>query len=192
MRLRPLASSLGLVFALGPLGCGERAQPATPKAAPEAAPKTASPAADAGTPGAVEAEAPPKPTAANPNTAAPPADPSTRPGAAKLAAPSGEPSGDDRGAGAPLPAGESRPARFADLETLCAALNHDYVDGTLTDYYRDLSIKTEFGADLRRRGEASMKPGRILEAGRETLGERPGDPATPACEQLFDELDDLE
>ena len=93
--------------------------------------------------------------------------------------------------------GDALADKFADLETLCAALNKDYVDGTLTDYYQNLSLTTAFGKDLRRRGEASMKPGRILEAGlaslKKTLGQdNADDPATPACAQLFDELDDLE
>lgn len=89
---------------------------------------------------------------------------------------------------------EPRGDRFADLEVLCAALNKDYVDGTLTDYYGALKgrMTTAFGDDLRRRGEASMEPGRILEAARKTLGVAAGDPATPACDKLFDELDDLE
>ncbi len=88
---------------------------------------------------------------------------------------------------------DARVDQFTDLETLCTALNKDYVDGTLTDYYQHLSLKTAFGKDLRRRGEASMKPGRILEAGLKKLGRsEANDPATPACAQLFDELDDLE
>ena len=37
-----------------------------------------------------------------------------------------------------------------------------------------------------------MKPGRILESGLAKLGKSAGDPALPACAQLFDELDDLE
>jgi len=95
---------------------------------------------------------------------------------------------------APPPTAKKGPRseEFSDLETLCAALHHDYIDGTLTDYYRGLTMKTGFGDDLRNRGEESMTPGRILEAGRRSLGDQDGDPATPACAKLFDELDDLE
>ncbi len=57
-------------------------------------------------------------------------------------------------------------------------------------------MKTAFGKDLRRRGESSMSPGRILEAGLKNLRQghdkSAGEPAIPACTQLFDELDDLE
>ncbi|MEZ4448075.1 MAG: hypothetical protein R3B09_01265 [Nannocystaceae bacterium] len=105
--------------------------------------------------------------------------------AASRPADGGSPSGADG-------AGEPRADRFADLELLCAALRRDYVDGTLTDYYRGLRPRTAFGADLLRRGEASMHPGRLLEAALRDMAKKPGDPATPACDALVGELDELE
>ncbi len=192
MRLRPLASSLGaaLLLSFGSLGCGDRSQSSAPKDA--SAPGDASPAAAPTAEGS--AKSAPAEGATKPNSAPTSAADEARPVAAKIVIPGEGATAPDQpgGAAAPLPEGESRADRFADLETLCAALVRDYVDGTLTDYYHDLTMKTEFGGDLRRRGEDSMKPGRILEAGQKKLGERPGDPATPSCEQLFDELDDLE
>lgn len=92
------------------------------------------------------------------------------------------------------PAGvaDDRADRLADLELLCAALRRDYVDGTLTDYYGGLAPRTAFGQELRRRGEASMTPGRLLEAALRDMAKRPGDPTTPACDALVGELDELE
>ena len=204
MRLRPLALSLGAALlgslcSLGPLGCGERGEPA---AAPSSTASPASARAESprGTADAAEPSAEPAAKAESAAGAAPSAGvdrgkakPSSDPGSAPARADQDDKRHDGDTPAAPPPAGEARGDHFADLETLCAALNRDYVDGTLTDYYHDLTLKTEFGAELRRRGEDSMKPGRILEAGRKKLGERPsGDPPTPACDQLFDELDDLE
>ncbi len=85
-----------------------------------------------------------------------------------------------------------RAAILADLELLCAALRRDYVDGTLTDYYAGLAPTTALGQDLRRRGEETMRPGRLLQAAARDLAIPAGDPAIPACNALFDDLDDLE
>ncbi len=128
-------------------------------------------------------------------TAAPPSTPTAKPeqgeptpaAEAKSPAP-GEPAQPER------PAPETA-ALQADFELLCAALNHDYVDGTLTDYYKDARPKTAIGEALRREGNESTQPGRALAAGyREHLSARaetPG-PDMPECRRLFEELDDLE
>ncbi len=89
-----------------------------------------------------------------------------------------------------------RAALRADLELLCAALNHDYVDGTLTDYYKDARPKTALGERLRREGDESTQPGRALAAAylehiAKHAAETPG-PDMPECARLFEELDDLE
>ncbi|MEZ4383101.1 MAG: hypothetical protein R3A79_17370 [Nannocystaceae bacterium] len=172
-------------------GCGDRTRAQTQKQAPVAAPAPA-PASDAPSPAADAPSLTAPEGAAAKARARPPGE-----GAERAATGSkGQVTAEARAA-APTPADagdEPRGDRFADLEVLCAALNKDYVDGTLTDYYGALKGKmtTAFGDDLRRRGEASMEPGRILEAARKTLGDAAGDPATPACDKLFDELDDLE
>ena len=93
------------------------------------------------------------------------------------------------------PAGADAALR-ADLEALCAALNHDYVDGTLTDYYREVHPTTPLGQQWKKAGEESVQPGRALAvAYAEHLarapGEAPGE-GMPACARLFEELDDLE
>jgi hypothetical protein len=157
-----------------------------------------SPAAAAASPSTPSHEHPPEDAAQASPPAATPAPHASAEASPTVRPPKPtSPKGQEGGATAPAAvAGADAPRsdRFADLEVLCAALNKDYVDGTLTDYYGALNgkMKTAFGDDLRRRGEASMEPGRILEAGRKTLGDAAGDPATPACDKLFDELDDLE
>jgi len=84
------------------------------------------------------------------------------------------------------------PELLADLELLCAALRRDYVDGTLTDYYRGLTPASARGEALRREGEQTPRPGRVLEAGARAAGIAADDPAIPSCTALFAELDDLE
>jgi hypothetical protein len=86
----------------------------------------------------------------------------------------------------------------ADVELLCAALNHDYIDGTLSDYYRDVRPTTALGRELRETGNASITPGRALSlALRDYATTHPvaaswPDDAMPQCAQLFEELGDLE
>jgi len=84
------------------------------------------------------------------------------------------------------------PALLADLELLCAALRRDYVDGTLTDYYRGLRPTSARGEALLREGEETPRPGRVLQAAAREAGIAAEDPAIPSCAALFAELDDLE
>lgn len=187
MRRSPrLLLGLALVACGGQAGADAKTQAAAEREAPAAQPASADARPAAPTPSADEASPPPSTPAR--------ADADARPDAAIIPVQKNMP---EKTAQADAPATppaatDDRPAQFADLEALCAALAHDYIDGTLTDYYRGLRMKTAFGDDLRRRGETSMHPGRILEAGRAALGDRPGDPAAPSCAPLFAELDDLE
>lgn len=93
---------------------------------------------------------------------------------------------------APIEARGVDPALLADLELLCAALRRDYVDGTLTDYYRGLKPASARGQALLREGEETSRPGRVLEAAAQAAGIAGDDPALPSCAALFAELDDLE
>ena len=96
--------------------------------------------------------------------------------------------------GTPGPGGLEGKMVIADFEKLCAALNHDYIDGTLTDYYKDVKPRTVVGAKARKEGEAADKPGRALAASIQAFlgsGVAPGEDM-PECRKLLDELDDLE
>jgi hypothetical protein len=84
------------------------------------------------------------------------------------------------------------PARVADLETMCERVEHDYNDGTLTDYFSGLKVGTDWGNAVLRRGDASTQPGRVLEAAADELGYTPEPNERSACGRLFDVLDDLE
>ena len=110
---------------------------------------------------------------------------------AATAPPTASPAAVSASAPAPAPAPDDPAALLADLEVLCAALRRDYVDGTLTDYYRGLTLRTSVGDDLRRRGEDTPHPGRLLEAAARARGLL-DHPAIPACAALFAELGDLE
>ncbi|MFV8754671.1 hypothetical protein ACNOYE_29340 [Nannocystaceae bacterium ST9] len=82
--------------------------------------------------------------------------------------------------------------RLADLDLLCRALDHDYVDGTLSDYYAKLEPATAWGRERLREGEESITPGRLLEAAATAIAADLDDPALAGCRKLFADLDDLE
>jgi hypothetical protein len=82
--------------------------------------------------------------------------------------------------------------KLADLEDLCKALDRDYVDGTLSDYYRDIEPRTEWGKAQRDAGNESMQPGRLLEKAVAELSADTKDPALEHCRKLLDYLDDVE
>jgi len=94
------------------------------------------------------------------------------------------------------PAAASKPTsgEQADFEALCKALNHDYIDGTLTDYYGRVAPTTALGRKVRSEGNDSVTPGRdLLAALTKFLG--PGnspDPQMPHCMELIDQIDELE
>jgi len=95
------------------------------------------------------------------------------------------------------PAAEPKPdheraAQLADLDDMCKAVDHDYVDGTLTDYYGDLKPRTAWGEAQRDAGDQSMQPGRLLEKAVAELSPGAIDPALPHCRKLLDYLDDVE
>lgn len=96
----------------------------------------------------------------------------------------------------PEPAGHEqdpdRAAKLADLDMLCAALNKDYVDGTLSDYFAGLEPKTEWGKQTRTRGSEADQPGRFLEKQIASLSPNAADPALPACRELLDYIDEVE
>jgi hypothetical protein len=82
--------------------------------------------------------------------------------------------------------------RVADLDALCRALDHDYVDGTLSDYYAKVVPKTAWGRERLREGEESITPGRLLQKATTELAVDLDDPELAGCHKLFDEIDDLE
>lgn len=82
--------------------------------------------------------------------------------------------------------------KLKDLDTLCAALNHDYVDGTLSDYFKDVEVQTDWGRAAMREGNEADRPGRYLEQKLEELSPKAKDPALPACQELLDYIDEVE
>lgn len=82
--------------------------------------------------------------------------------------------------------------RVADLDMLCAALDRDYVDGTLSDYYAKLEPRTEWGRERLREGEETITPGRLLQQAATSIAADLDSPGLAHCKQLFDVLDELE
>jgi hypothetical protein len=82
--------------------------------------------------------------------------------------------------------------RVADLDALCRALDHDYGDGTLSDYYAKVVPETAWGRDRLREGEESITPGRLLQKASTDLGADLEGPDLAGCRKLFDEIDELE
>ncbi len=85
-----------------------------------------------------------------------------------------------------------RTAELGDLEAMCAALDHDYIDGTLSDYYADVKPATTWGEEIKKAGDAADQPGRHLEGAAEALAKESGLELPAPCTKLFDVLDDLE
>lgn len=82
--------------------------------------------------------------------------------------------------------------KLADLDALCEALDHDYIDGTLSDYYRDVEPRTDWGKAQRDAGNQAMQPGRLLEKAVAELAPHAKDPGLEHCRKLLDYLDDVE
>jgi hypothetical protein len=82
--------------------------------------------------------------------------------------------------------------KLADLDELCKALDRDYVDGTLSDYYRGIEPRSEWGKALRDAGNQSMQPGRLLEKAVAELAPDAAHPGLEHCRKLLDYLDDVE
>lgn len=125
--------------------------------------------------------------------AADPASPRAASSPEAQAEPAAEPEPEPDHESKPEP--ESDPERadkLADLDDMCRALDHDYVDGTLTDYYGDLKPRTQWGAAQREAGDATMRPGRLLEAAVAELSPGAKDPALEHCRKLLDYLDEVE
>lgn len=102
---------------------------------------------------------------------------------------------------APAPSGEveakentgaASSKEIADLEQLCAALDKDYIDGTLSDYFAGIKSSTPWGEGLRKRANESATPGRDLEAAAKEKSLAAGPSVAPSCARLFDYLDDVE
>lgn len=75
---------------------------------------------------------------------------------------------------------------------MCAALDHDYVDGTLSDYYAGVKPATSWGQQVKKAGDAADQPGRHLEGEAKALIEGSELELPAPCTKLFDVLDDLE
>jgi hypothetical protein len=80
--------------------------------------------------------------------------------------------------------------KLADLDDLCKALNRDYGDGTLGDYYAGLEMRTSWGKQQVATGNESMKPGRLLE--RAVVELAPGSDALTHCPKLLEYIDEVE
>lgn len=120
---------------------------------------------------------------------APPSLASTSsPDAASSPAPAPQPAA---AAATPSPPDPERDAKLDDLDAMCKALNRDYSDGTLGDYYADIEPATAWGKQQRAAGNESIKPGRLLEQAVAELGLTSAE--TPEhCRKLLDYLDDVE
>ncbi len=89
------------------------------------------------------------------------------------------------------PASKMDATEIADLERMCAAVDHDYVDGTLSDYFADTKSETTWGRELQARADESTTPGRELLRAARSRGWTP-QLGAPSCVRLFDYLDDVE
>lgn len=83
-------------------------------------------------------------------------------------------------------------AELADLSALCAAIDHDYIDGTLSDYYADVEPGTQWGTATMKAGDVADQPGRHLEGAAKELTSATGMAMPAACTKFFPQLDDLE
>jgi hypothetical protein len=91
----------------------------------------------------------------------------------------------------PEPASDPELAnKLADLDDMCKALNRDYGDGTLGDYYAGLELRTNWGKQQIAAGNESMQPGRLLE--RAIVELAPGSDALGHCRKLLEYLDEVE
>jgi hypothetical protein len=109
-------------------------------------------------------------------------------------APAAAPTPTPAAAPAPAPADADAPApeheaKLADLADLCTALNRDYGDGTLGDYYAKVEPRTEWGKQQVAAGNETIQPGRMLEKAIQQLA--PQSPPEP-CRKLLDYLDEVE
>lgn len=75
---------------------------------------------------------------------------------------------------------------------MCAAVDKDYIDGTLSDYFAGLEATSAWGKSLRTRADESPTPGRVLEAAARERGWAAGSNMAPSCAKLFEYLDDVE
>jgi hypothetical protein len=100
--------------------------------------------------------------------------------------------------------------KLADLDDMCKALNRDYGDGTLGDYYAGFEPRTSWGKQQITAGNESTQPGRLLERAMVELsapvsgagelsapvsdaGElAPGSDALAHCRKLLEYLDEVE
>ena len=83
-------------------------------------------------------------------------------------------------------------AEIKELEAMCAAVDHDYIDGTLTDYFRNVKSQTDWGKGVQKKADESTTPGRVLLAEMKDGGLEPTDARVPACGRIFDYIDDVE
>lgn len=103
-----------------------------------------------------------------------------------------------------LPGGEATPTattqmkvgvgekEVKELEAMCAAVDHDYIDGTLTDYFRNVKSTTTWGAALQAKADESTTPGRVLLEAMKQAGIDATDTRVPACGRIFEYIDDVE
>ncbi|KIG17695.1 hypothetical protein DB30_02970 [Enhygromyxa salina] len=82
--------------------------------------------------------------------------------------------------------------QLRDLDDMCKAVDHDYADGTLRDYYSGLKLRTTWGTALRQTGDESTTPGRTLEQAAAELAVNVTAPGLEHCAKLFDYLDEVE
>lgn len=87
------------------------------------------------------------------------------------------------------PPDPEREAKLADLDDMCLALDRDYSDGTLGDYYGKLQPRTDWAKQQIAAGNESIEPGRLLEQAIKSLA--PDNPPAP-CAKLLDYLDEVE
>jgi hypothetical protein len=83
-------------------------------------------------------------------------------------------------------------AKLRDLDELCEAVDHDYGDGTLGDYYADVKPRTAWGKAQMKAGNESIQPGRLLEKAVAELSPGAKHPSLAHCRKLLDYLDEVE
>ena len=102
------------------------------------------------------------------------------------------PPNDDAQAPPAAPKASIGESEVRELEAMCAAVDHDYIDGTLSDYFRDVKSQTDWSKGVQAKADESTTPGRVLLAAMKDAGVAETDKRLPACGRIFEYIDDVE
>ncbi|TPV95829.1 MAG: hypothetical protein B7733_07830 [Myxococcales bacterium FL481] len=75
---------------------------------------------------------------------------------------------------------------------MCAAVDHDYVDGTLSATFRGIAVSSAAGRALLAAAREADRPGRHVLAAARQVSPDLAHPELGACRKLDDYIDDVE